>query len=136
MKSLIVIALVLALASADYTPTWSSCSTQDDPWQPSTVTLDQKPVPNITDKIHACGNVQDDVTVGSFKLQVKLAGVIVFTQVVKLTQQEILPGSQYCFDYSAYIPPIAKGSFGITFNLQDDTESSIGCVALDLQIGN
>ncbi len=135
MRSFILIALLLALASADFTPNWTSCSGSDDPWQPTTVTLDNQPVPNENDKIHACGTVQDDVTVGSFKLQVKLGGIVVFTQVVKVTQQEVLPGSQYCFDYSAYIPPIAKGSFDITFELQDNTDAGIGCVNLDLKIG-
>jgi len=134
MKIILVIALLAAFATADYTPDWKSCSSSSDPWIPTSVVIDKKPVPNVTANIHVCGNIQDTVIIASFKLQVKLAGIVVLNQVVPLNKQEVFPGSVYCFDHSAFIPIIAKGNFDITFVLQEEDTNGIGCVNLNFTI--
>jgi len=136
MKAFIIFALIATLAFADYTPKWTSCSASDDPWQPTTITLDKEPKLNQKSSIHACGNVQDDVVVGSFKLLVKSGSTVIFTTDVSLTKQEIFPGSVYCFDYTVFIPIIARGSFSININLEDDSQASIGCFQIDLTLKN
>ena len=136
MKALIIFALIATLTFADYTPKWDSCSQPDDPWQPTTITLDKEPKLNEYNTMHACGTVQDVVTVGSFKLKVIAGSTTIFTTEVALPKQDVFPGSQYCFDYKVFIPIIARGSFSLNFNLRDDTAESIGCFHIDLTLKN
>lgn len=134
MKTAIILALLVALIAADYVPDWHSCSDPSDTWQPTNVTLAQPPARNEDDSIHACGTIEDDVIIGDALLNVYLAKVKIFTTTVKLTQQEVFPGTQYCFDYSVYIPPIAVGTFNVSFELQDNTQNNLGCVYLDFSL--
>lgn len=134
MKAIIFFLSIITIISAAYVPKWQACGQSSDPWQPTNVTLDSAPAPNQQDGIHACGVVSDDVVVGDFQLKVSLLGVVIYTTTVQLTQTEVFPGSDYCFDYSVYIPVIAKGSFGAQFELQDNTQANLGCVSVTLTI--
>ncbi len=134
MKAVFIFALLFTLSFAIFTPDWKSCSASDDSWQPTTVTFEKEPKVNENDSMHACGNVQDAFTVGGFKLQVKAGSVIIHTTEVKLTKQDVFPGSQYCFDYTVFIPIIARGSFFLTFQLQDDTKDIVGCFNINMNI--
>ena len=134
MKAIFALLVILAVASAQFTPDWKSCGASSDSWVPVAPTLDKKPARNTQVTIHACGNVQDDITVDNFELTAKLAGVTIYSTDVSLTSQEVFPGSQYCFDYSVFIPIIAVGSFQIDLQLQDATKASLGCLELDFSL--
>lgn len=134
MKAVLALIAILAIASATYTPNWKSCGTASDSWIPIAPTLDKQPARNTQITIHACGNVQDDVDVQDFALTAKLAGVTIYSTTVPLTQQEVLPGSQYCYDYSVFIPIIAVGSFEIDLELQDNNKAELGCLQLNFSL--
>lgn len=134
MKALIFFAAIITIISATYIPKWQACGQSTDSWQPTNVTLDTAPTPNEQDGIHACGVMIDDVVVGDFQLKVSLLGVVIYTTTVQVNQTEVFPGSEYCFEYSVYIPVIAKGNFGAQFELQDNTQSNLGCVSVELTL--
>lgn len=135
MKTIVTFAAFIMLASATYTPKWSSCSAPSDAWQPNAVTFDHAPVHHQEDSFQACGSVQDDVIVGSFHMEVRYSGMVVRTEEVELDQKEIYPGSQYCFNHSVLVPPLARGTFEVTLELQDkDDETNLGCVDISLNI--
>ena len=134
MKAILALIVLVAVVSADYTPNWKSCGAASDSWVAVAPTLDKQPARNTQVTIHACGNVQDDVTVGDFALTAKLAGITIYSTTVPLTAQEVFPGSQYCFDYSVFIPIIAVGSFSIDLELQDNNKAHLGCLEVDFSL--
>ena len=134
MKAIFFFALLIAVIAADYTPKWQSCSGTNDPWQPSAVTLAKEPTNNQKNSAHSCGNVASAFTVGSFKVTIWSSFTVIYTGTVDVTQQDLTPGTQYCFDYNFYIPPLLKGAYTITFELQNTNTDGTGCLTIYLTL--
>jgi hypothetical protein len=130
MKAILFFALLVVLISADYTPKWQSCSGTNDPWQPTNATLAKEPANNQRNSAHSCGNVQKEFTIASYKVTIWSSFTVIYTGTVTVPQQDLQAGSSYCFDYNFYIPPIIKGDYTISFDIQNADDDGAGCLTL------
>ncbi len=76
------------------------------------------------------GTVTNEFTVGSFVVPVWYSFHNVFSQTVNVTQQDLQLGSQYCIDFSFYIPPYV--SYMVSFELQNVDQDTVGCLDMYL----
>jgi len=134
MKSILALALVVALSSAVYIPEWKSCGVQDAVWIPTDIHCDNEMVHNEPNTIYVCGNVTKDVTATKYHLNAKEFGVGVINKDLKLKIPFVLTaGSQFCFNYTFTIPSYVVGSFSLEFSPFDEN-NVLGCAEVETSL--
>lgn len=127
--------LLPLIVIGDYLPPYGYCgpTAPRDPWNVTSVVMNQQPVANQINTITACGNAQDAMTVGSFFMTISSDNYH-YTQNVTLSHRTVYKGYQYCFDYSLEYPNSKQGIFRTTFELMDESDEQVGCFQLNVQV--
>ena len=128
MKSLFLVQLLCIIISINCSLHWKSCGLDDDGWIPTSVTSDVAPALNAIMNVKLCGEVKDNIFVGSYIYSSRLDRSLLVQSKQTLKEQELFQGDQFCFEQKLHIPVIYIERFQSEFELQDINQISLGCI--------
>ncbi len=129
MKALLCFALLLAVSSATFFPSWKLIQPSAT-FTVTSVYAQSNAQPGQTNILTVCGNAVYDTPVRSFVYQVGQANQIWSIGNVGLTEQTIPNGNGYCFFYTYLVPTQAAHGYSVALVLQN-SQTNVASVQVD-----
>ncbi len=134
MKALLCFALLLAVSSATFYPSWKLIEPSNI-FKVTAVYAQSNPQVGQMNILTVCGNALFDTEVRSFAYQVGQGNEIWSLGNVDLTQQSIPNGHGYCFFYKYVVPSQAQAAHGYSVYLVlENSITNVASVQVDFSI--
>jgi len=134
MKVLICLALLLALSSAAFAPSWKVLNTYSNQWKPAGVYAQSNAPVGYNNVITVCGNANyDNVAVSSYTYQIGKGSQILYQGTVGIPPVILFQGSGYCFYFNYQVPSAAYPNYYVYLTLQNPT-AALATVEVDFYL--
>ena len=134
MKSLIAFSLIIALASAAYTPSWTQCGDKNDDFTPKNVIVQQDPKTENNTLIAACGSInsRDWFTVFDYLVVNGTDGQMGWATRVPY-QHVAVTNSNFCLNFTSPLNNPDKHDIPLRITAFNLAKNEAGCVDIVLK---
>jgi len=119
MKAVLCFALLLAVCSAAFSPSWRIVNPFTNAWKPAGVYAQSNARVGQNNIVTVCGNANVDTVVSSYTYQIGRGSQIFYQGVVGVPPQNLFQGSGYCFYFNYQVPAVASPNYFIYLTLQN-----------------